>query len=112
MRTTEQQFEGFQRAGFLKACSWTPSAGGPTIVTNVRFKSPDRLLGDLAVQAPDHTIEYPASYLPGLAENEVVTISDVMVDGVTVASKNFKVRTPPGQLLDGTLMRADIKPVA
>jgi hypothetical protein len=109
VKTTEQYFESFLRAGFLKACSWTPSAGGATVLTNVRFKSPDIEVAIGTAQTPDYTISFPASYLPGLKEGETLTISNVTINGAIVASVNFKVRRAPEQLLDGTEMRAVLR---
>ena len=109
MKTTEKYFESFLRAGFLKACSWTPSVGGATVLTNVRFKSPDIEVAIGSAQTPDYTIGFPASYLPGIKEGETVTISDVTIDGVAVPSVGFKVRRDPEQLLDGTEMRAVLR---
>lgn len=111
LKTTEEFFESFKRAGFLKACSWTPSGGGATVSTSVRFKSPDIDVAIGTAQTPDYTMAFPASWLPGIKEGEIVTISNVAISGAIVPSVNFKLRGDPEQLLDGTEMRAVLRAV-
>lgn len=101
MITSAEFFESFQEAGFLKPASWTPSGGGTTRTANVRYRaSVADVLSD-AVRATDHEITYVTDQLPGLTENERIT-----VDG-----RAFRVRQKPTPLLDGSVSRAELAPV-
>lgn len=99
MKTSESFFASFQKAGFLKPASWTPSFGGGPFTANVRFTMPDYELVNGEVQIADYAIRYPTSQLPGLKEGEVITVSGVA----------YKVRTAPKRILDGTVTRAELK---
>jgi hypothetical protein len=99
MKSSESFFASFQKAGFLKPASWTPSGGGGPYTANVRFTSPDAEILTGTVVAADYQIEYVTSQLPGLKEGETVV----------VASVSYKVRTPPTKILDGTVARASLK---
>lgn len=99
MLTSAKFFESFDKAGFLKPASWIPSGGGGPYAAKVRFLTPDAALVDGLVVTADFEIRYVTEQLPGLKEAETVT-----VDGT-----NYKVRTPPMKILDGSVSRAELK---
>ncbi len=100
MLTSAKFFESFDKAGFLKSASWVPSGGGgPYAGVKVRFLTPDAAIVDGLVVTADFEIRYVTEQLPGLKEAETVT-----VDGT-----NYKVRTPPMKILDGSVSRAELK---
>lgn len=96
MLSTEGFFEVAQRAGMLKAVSWTPSAGGAAQTADAFFRAPaeDVLAG--SAFTPEYSISYPATKLTGLLRGETVT-----VDGAS-----YKVREDPRTELDGSRLRA------
>lgn len=98
MDTSDEFFEAFDEAGFLKPASWTPSGGGGPYAPKVRYRAPSTVVLDGGLRTVDHEIEFVTAQLPGLAEGEQIT-----VDGVL-----FRVRQKPEQLLDGTVSRAEL----
>jgi hypothetical protein len=105
MITTDAFFAAFDRAGFLKAALWTPSAGLPGAgvqqSAQVRYTAPTQtvLAGDAF--ATDYAMRYPAGTFPGLKRGETVT-----VDGVA-----FRVREDPASDLDGTRLAVPLEKV-
>lgn len=99
MKTTTQLYESFDKAGFLKPASWTPSTGGPTLTAKVRYRGQSQVVGgDGGIRTVDHEIRYPTTAFPGLKEGEIVT-----VDGA-----DYRVRMKPELLLDGSEARAEL----
>lgn len=101
MLSTEEFFESFADAGFLKEMTWRPSNNDAEIVKKVRLRAPTRDVLGGEQFSTDYSIEYPTSYFPGLKRNEYVTI-----DG-----GEFQLRRDPQSELDGTLMRAYLQKV-
>lgn len=99
MISTDKFFEAFSRAGFLKAISWTPSAGGATQTAQARFYTPDQVLLD--VMTPEYSIVYPSSQLVGLKSGEAITVAGV----------SYTVKEKPKKTGDGTLTRAPLSKV-
>lgn len=99
MLTSAKFFESFDKAGFLKLASWTPSFGGDTLEAKVRMRTPDGVFLEGTVVASDPQMEYVTEQLPGLVEGEWVRI-----DGT-----DYLVRGTPMKILDGTVSRADLK---
>jgi hypothetical protein len=99
MKSSAEFFESFDKAGFLKPSSWTPSFGGGPYTPKVRFTCPDMEILNGEVLAADYAIRYVSDQLPGLKEGEQIT-----VDGTL-----YRVRTPPRRILDGTVSRAELK---
>jgi hypothetical protein len=98
MLSSAKFFEGFDKAGFLKPASWTPSGGGGPYTPRVRYRAPATTLLSDGLRTVDHEIQYVTEQLPGLAEGEQIT-----VDGVL-----YRVRMRPEALLDGTVSRAEL----
>ena len=78
MLTTEKYFESFDKAGFLKTASWTPSTGGGPYTCKVRFRAPSSVILNGTLRIVDFEIEYPAIQLPGLRQGEQLTIDEVV----------------------------------
>lgn len=98
MITSAKFFESFDKAGFLKPASWTPSGGGGPHEPRVRYRSPATTLLSDGLRTVDHEIQYVTDQLPGLGEGEQLT-----VDGVL-----YRVRMKPEPLFDGTVSRAEL----
>jgi hypothetical protein len=63
--------------GFLKTCSWQPSAGGAAQAHSVGFAAPDKdVLSGLGVST-EFEMTYPNTCLVGLKTREVVQIEGV-----------------------------------
>ncbi|WP_075259044.1 head-tail joining protein [Herbaspirillum camelliae] len=78
---------------------WQPSAGGPALDVLVIFDNPDDLvLGDALLVQNTSTIMYKTGSLPGLGEDEVLTIN----------GSQWRVQQPPKAIEDGKLTSAQI----
>ncbi|MCW5299278.1 hypothetical protein DXT88_13940 [Herbaspirillum lusitanum] len=78
---------------------WQPSTGGQALDVLVIFDNPDELvLGDQLLVQNTSTIMYITGSLPGLAEEEVLTIN----------GSQWRVQQPPKAVEDGKLTIAQI----
>jgi hypothetical protein len=110
--STEQLFQDADDAGFLVPASWVPSVAagsGPPIATKVFYREQDEdyLSGMVAVNFP--SMSFPSSWLPGLIENETVTLDMSSLGGSAAAV--FTVRKATDRDLDGTRTKAYLKRV-
>ena len=99
MRSTEQFFAAFDRAGILKTALWTPSAGGAQKSAQVRYRAPTQDALSSEVKSVDYSIEYPATVLVGLKRGETITVNGMQ----------FTVRENPESQLDGSRLEAKLR---
>jgi len=74
VRVIEQLYLAAQHAGLLKQAHWSPASGAPGSTVQVAFQAPDESVLDGYQLSADYRIRYPASYLPGLQANDVLSI--------------------------------------
>lgn len=100
MLSTQEFFDAFADAGFLKEAAWTPTVGlpGAGVEQKVKgcFRSPtvDNLGGDAF--STDYSFQYPAGLFPGLVRGQVLTIE----------GQAYKLREDPHVELDGSRLLA------
>ena len=70
----EQLYLAAQHAGLLKQAHWSPASGAPGSTVQVAFQAPDESVLDGYQLSADYRIRYPASYLPELQANDVLSI--------------------------------------
>ncbi|MBL0143852.1 MAG: hypothetical protein IPP91_17545 [Betaproteobacteria bacterium] len=74
MGLVERIYEAAANVGFLKPCTWQPSAGGARQTHPVGFAAPDEMLLDGLTASTEYVMSYPATIFTGLAPREVVEI--------------------------------------
>jgi hypothetical protein len=100
MKSSESFFASFQKAGFLKPASWTPSGGGGPYTANVRCARPTPRFST-ARRRGDYEIEYvtePAARPQGRRGH-----------GRRRSEPATRCAQPPTKILDGTVSRAELK---
>ncbi len=105
MKTAEQFYSAFERAGMLTPVVWYPrAAGAQPVSAMVRFRKPTQEVYGDAVIITDHSIKFPASLLEGLIQGDIV---DVTHSG---SVQRFRVKETPSQA-DGAQRVAYLHPV-
>lgn len=105
MKTAQEFYSAFERAGMLTPVLWYPRApGAQPVSAMVRFRKPTQEVYGDAVIITDHSIKFPAGLFAGLQQGDIIDV------GQAPALQRFRVKETPSQA-DGAQRIAFLHPV-